>query len=100
MRHWDAWVTEYKEHLFVAHVNKDGLLTQAQDIMPNWQSDFAGIGQVSIHPNASSLVFSAKDSSSKDAAKDHAWTTNYDIFEVALSKGQSAFNLKNITEKK
>lgn len=99
VRHWDTWATEYKEHLFVAHINKDGLLAQAQDIMPSWQSDFAGISQVSIHPTSTSLVFSAKDSSSKDAAKDHAWTTNFDIFEVALSKGQTAFNLKNITEK-
>ena len=98
VRHWDVWATDYKEHLFVGHVNKDGKLNSAKDIMPNWQSDFAGMGQVTIHPDASSLAFSAKDSSSKNAAKDHAWTTNYDIFEVSLSAGQSAFNLKNITE--
>jgi len=99
VRHWDVWATDYKEHLFVAHLDKKGLLTHTQDIMPNWQSDFAGISQVTIHPEGASLAFSAKDSSSKDAAKDHAWTTNFDIFEVALSQGQSAFNLKNITEK-
>ncbi len=98
VRHWDVWATEYKEHLFVANVNNKGKLTHAQDIMPHWQSDFAGISQVTIHPEGTSLAFSAKDSSSKDAARDHAWTTNFDIFEVALSKGQSAFNLKNITE--
>ena len=98
VRHWDVWATEYKEHLFVAHLGKDGQLKSAQDIMPNWQSDFAGMSQVTIHPDATSLAFSAKDSSSKAAAKDHAWTTNFDIFEVALSAGQTAFNLKNITE--
>jgi len=99
VRHWDVWATDYKEHLFVAHINTKGLLTKAQDIMPNWQSDFAGISQVTIHPQATSLAFSAKDSSSKDAAKNHAWTTNFDIFEVAITAGQTAFNLKNITEK-
>ena len=98
VRHWDVWATEYKEHLFVAHLNDKGLLTDAKDIMPNWQSDIAGIGQVSIHPEGTSLAFSAKDSASKAAARDHAWTTNFDIFEVTLSKGQTAFNLKNITE--
>lgn len=98
VRHWDVWASEYKEHLFVGHLDKKGQLSHVQDIMPNWQSDFAGISQVSIHPNASSLAFSAKDSSSKTAAKDHAWTTNFDIFEVALTPGQTAFNLKNITE--
>ncbi len=98
VRHWDVWATEYKEHLFVSYLNDKGLLASAQNIMPNWQSDFAGINQVTIHPEGTSLAFSAKDSSSKDAARDHSWTTNFDIFEVALSKGQSAFNLKNITE--
>ena len=99
VRHWDTWTTEYKEHLFVGHVDKNGQLKHAQDIMPNWVSDFAGISQVSIHPDATSLAFSAKDSSSKAAAKDHAWSTNFDIFEVSLAEGQTAFNLKNITEK-
>ncbi len=98
VRHWDVWATEYKEHLFVSYLNDKGLLASAQNIMPNWQSGFAGINQVTIHPEGTSLAFSAKDSSSKDAARDHSWTTNFDIFEVALSKGQSAFNLKNITE--
>ena len=66
--------------------------------MPNWQSDFAGMSQVSIHPKAQSIAFSAKDSSNTDAIKDHAWTTNFDIFEVALSEGQTTFELTNITQ--
>jgi hypothetical protein len=65
VRHWDVWSTEYKEHLFVGYLNNKGLLTSAQDIMPSWQSDFAGINQVTIHPEGTSLAFSAKDSSSK-----------------------------------
>jgi dipeptidyl aminopeptidase/acylaminoacyl peptidase len=103
VRHWDTWATEYKEHLFVGHVNKDGQLKHVQDIMTNWQSDFAGMSQVSIHPDATLLAFSAKDSSSKDKAKNHAWTTNFDIFEVALPKVAAdeviAYTLTNITEK-
>jgi dipeptidyl aminopeptidase/acylaminoacyl peptidase len=101
VRHWDVWSTEYNEHLFVGYLNNKGLLTSAQDIMLDWQSDFAGINQVTIHPEGTSLAFSAKDSSSKKAAQDHAWTTNFDIFEVALpkvlSQGQTVFNLKNIS---
>ena len=103
VRHWDTWVTEYKEHLFVGHVNKDGQLKHVQDLMPNWQSDFAGMSQVSIHPDATFLAFSAKDSSSKDHTKNHAWTTNFDIFEVALPKVTAdeviAYTLTNITKK-
>jgi len=98
VRHWDTWTTDYKEHLFVAYSNDQGLLKQAQDIMPNWQSDFAGMSQVSLHPKATSIAFSAKDSSNADAAKDHAWTTNFDIFEVALTEKQTSFELVNITQ--
>jgi dipeptidyl aminopeptidase/acylaminoacyl peptidase len=98
VRHWDEWVTEYKEHLFVGHLAKDGQLKDAQDIMTNWQSDFAGINEVTIHPDATSLAFSAKNSSTKKAARDHAWTTNFDIFELKIAAGQTSYNLTNITE--
>lgn len=101
VRHWDVWATEYKEQLFVAHKNEHGLLTHTQNVMQNWQSEFAGISQVSIHPEGSSLVFSAKDSSTRELSKTHAWTTNFDIFEVSLNstdnKPQTSFNLVNIT---
>ncbi len=99
VRHWDVWATEYKEHLFIAYKNDQGVIESAQDIMVDWSSDIAGISQVALHPQGSSLVFSAKDSSTKLAARDHAWTTNFDLFEVDLSnaKQQKGFNLVNIT---
>ncbi len=99
VRHWDVWATEYKDHLFVAYKNELGVIETAQDIMADWSSDIAGIGQVTLHPKGSSLVFSAKDSSTKTAANDHAWTTNFDLFEVDLSQGkqQASFNLINMT---
>ena len=65
VRHWDEWSTEYKNHLFVSYRNEQGKIETAQDIMSDWASDIAGIGQVAIHPKGSSLVFSAKDSSTK-----------------------------------
>jgi len=99
VRHWDEWSTEYKNHLFVSYRNEQGKIETVQDIMTDWASDIAGIGQVALHPKGSSLVFSAKDSSTKAAAQDHSWTTNFDLFEVELSKGQEQtfFNLVNIT---
>ncbi|GAA0813484.1 S9 family peptidase [Colwellia asteriadis] len=98
VRHWDVWATEYKEQLFVAYTNEQGLLNSAQNIMANWQSDFAGISQVSIHPDGNSIAFSAKDSSSTELTRTHAWTTNFDIFEVALDKKpEQDFTVVNIT---
>lgn len=99
VRHWDVWLTDYKEHLFVATPNEQGVITQANDIMVDWRSDIAGIGNVAIHPQGTSLVFTAKDSSNEDAARDHSWTTNYDLFEVDLTKTseQKNYQLVNIT---
>tara|TARA_B110000467_G_scaffold154399_1_gene165647 strand:+ start:79 stop:2175 length:2097 start_codon:yes stop_codon:yes gene_type:complete len=102
VRHWDTWSTDYKEHLFVAYKNKEGLLKTAQDVMPNWLSDFAGMSEVAIHPQGKSIAFAAKDSSDLAVSKTHAWTTNFDIFEVALNvdeqKLQTTFELVNITK--
>lgn len=101
VRHWDVWSTEYKEHLFVATKNEQGKIAKANDIMVNWSSDIAGISQVALHPEGKSLVFSAKDSSTKAAAREHAWHTNFDLFEVDLIKAakQGAYDLVNITAK-
>jgi dipeptidyl aminopeptidase/acylaminoacyl peptidase len=85
VRHWDHWKTQYKQHLFIAHLPQQAdlpeTITQVIDLMPSWQGDVGAIDQVSFHPNAKSLVFSAKL-----PAKDNAWSTNYDLFEVDLTK--------------
>jgi len=89
VRHWDVWNTPYKEHLFVASKPDSGQIKTATDLIPDWHSDIAGIGQVDFHPNGTSLVFSAKYPN-----KNEAWTTNFDLFEVDLNKN----SLTNITE--
>ena len=93
VRHWDTWTTDFKEHLFVAKRQGNTLITHAHDLIPLWQSDIAGISEVAIHPQGTSLVFSAKNSADKQVVKDHAWTTNFDLFEVDLSN----YQLTNIT---
>ncbi|WP_448547787.1 S9 family peptidase [Thalassotalea fusca] len=89
VRHWDHWLDRFNEHIFLGHVNSKNQLTNAQDIIANWKSDIAGIGQVAFHPDGKSLVFSAKAPS-----KDQAWTTNFDIFQWDISKQ----TLTNLTE--
>ena len=89
IRHWDTWNSAYKSHLFVAEKNDSGAFTQATDLIPSWQGDIAGAGEVSFHPDGKSLSFSAKLPSKKQA-----WNTNFDIFEVDLTTKE----LTNITE--
>lgn len=81
VRHWDTWTTDYKEHIFVAQLLEDTLIKTATDLIPNWTVDIAGIDQVSINPSGELLAFSAKS-----PAKDEAWSTNFDIFEVDLTQ--------------
>jgi dipeptidyl aminopeptidase/acylaminoacyl peptidase len=94
VRHWDTWNTPFKEHLFVATLPESGVINQATDLMSNWTGSIAGIDEVTIHPKGSSLVFSAKYSATEQDSKDHAWTTNFDLFEVDLA----TYQLKNITQ--
>lgn len=89
VRHWDVWNTPYKQHLFVAKVPSEGLVTKATDLMPQWTEDMAGMSQVAMHPDGTQLVFSAKAPS-----KDTSWTTNFDLFEVDLTTNQ----FTNITQ--
>ncbi|WP_440873966.1 prolyl oligopeptidase family serine peptidase [Thalassotalea sp. PLHSN55] len=93
VRHWDHWLDEYNEHLFVADVPEKisaaTQITTATDIVANWHGDIAGISQVAFHPEDTKLAFSAKA-----PAKDHAWTTNFDIFEVNLKDN----SFENITK--
>jgi len=104
VRHWDTWTTEYKNHLFIAQLPDDAkaapmassmansMIIDAKDLIADWTTDIAGMAQVSLHPEASSIVFSAKA-----PAKDHAWTTNFDLFEVDLTDG-TTYNINNITQ--
>lgn len=89
VRHWDVWKTDFKHHLVVATRPQSGLMTKAKDVIYDWQGDFAGTSQVAFNPDGKSLVFSGKM-----PAKDNAWTTNYDLFEVDLT----SFALTNLTE--
>ena len=92
VRHWDTWTTEYKNHLFVAQLSPQSMVTDVTDLITNWNTDIAGMAQVSLHPEGTSIVFSAKV-----PAKNNAWNTNFDIFEVDLTP-DSKYELINLTQ--
>ena len=93
VRHWDIWLTDFKEHLFVARKHDNALITTAKDLIPRWQDSIASISEVAIDPQMKSLVFTAKNSATAKDNHSHAWTTNFDLFEVNLS----SYQIKNIT---
>ncbi|WP_445429000.1 S9 family peptidase [Alishewanella sp. HL-SH05] len=82
VRHWDHWRDQYREHLHIATIG-DKVLTDAKNVMADWNTDIAGISEVAFTPDNQQLVFSAKI-----PAVDQAWHTNYDIFQVPISGGE------------
>lgn len=83
VRHWDHWLDNLNSHLFVAKLQKGKVITDAVDVMAQWKTDFSGMSEVSFNPNGKALAFSAKE-----PGVDHAWTTNWDIFEVNLQNNE------------
>ncbi|WP_171035445.1 alpha/beta hydrolase family protein [Pseudoalteromonas ruthenica] len=93
VRHWDHWNDNKVRHLFSAKLT-DKVITDAKDITPQWQTDvpakpFSGMEEVAISPDGTKVVFSAKVK-----APDNAWSTNFDLFEVAIEGG----SIRNLTE--
>ncbi len=82
VRHWDSWADEFRSHFYVADLTGKKV-TDAKDLLPEWNTDIAGIKEVSFTPDGKNLVFSAKI-----PGKDQAWHTNFDIFQVSLKGGE------------
>ena len=82
VRHWDHWLDQYREHLHVA-VLGDAPVTDAKNLMADWNSNIAGISEVAFTPDNQQLVFSAKI-----PANDQAWHTNFDLFQVSINGGE------------
>ncbi|PIV71035.1 peptidase S9, partial [Candidatus Roizmanbacteria bacterium CG17_big_fil_post_rev_8_21_14_2_50_39_7] len=82
VRHWDHWLTPYRNHLHVAALG-NGVVKDATNLMSEWNTDIAGMKEVAFTPDNSRLVFSAKI-----PAADQAWHTNFDIFMVPVTGGE------------
>ncbi len=82
VRHWDTWEDGLRSHFFVANIGETPV-KDAKDLMPEWDTDVAGVAEASFTPDGKNLVFSAKI-----PAADQSWHTNFDIFQVSLGGGQ------------
>lgn len=82
VRHWDHWLDQYREHLHVAVITEQPI-TDAKNLMADWNTNIAGMSDVAFTPDSQQVVFSAKI-----PAADQAWHTNFDIFQVPLTGGE------------
>jgi dipeptidyl aminopeptidase/acylaminoacyl peptidase len=80
VRHWDTWSDGRRSHLFVVPVAGGAPV----DLMKGLAADaptkpFGGSDELAVSPDSTTLVFTAKDGGSSEA-----WSTNSDLFAVAL----------------
>ena len=80
VRHWDTWSDGRRSHVFV--LPKQG--GEAKDLMPAMDADtpskpFGGPEEIAFAPDGKSLLFTARD-----AGREEAWSTNFDLFEAPV----------------
>jgi dipeptidyl aminopeptidase/acylaminoacyl peptidase len=78
VRHWDSWEDGTRNHLFVFPLPSG----PARDLMSDMVADcpskpFGGAEEYAIAPDGTAIVFSAKD-----AGREEAWSTNFDLFMI------------------
>ncbi len=78
IRHWDTWSDGRRNHLFSLPVAGG----EAVDLMPGMRADapskpFGGSEEFTSSLDAATVVFSARD-----AGREEAWSTNFDLFAV------------------
>ncbi|HEX3727889.1 MAG TPA: hypothetical protein VHV08_16670, partial [Pirellulales bacterium] len=82
-RHWDSWVDDKRQHLFV--ISAEGgdprdVTTGDLDAYPT-STTFSLGDDFTFTPDSGSLVYAAPP------VRDEAWSTNYDLYRVALHGG-------------
>jgi dipeptidyl aminopeptidase/acylaminoacyl peptidase len=80
VRHWDTWKDGTRNHLFAY----DLATGTARDLMPAMDADcptkpFGGSEDYTVSPDGTTVVFSARD-----AGREEAWSTNFDLWTVPL----------------
>ena len=83
-RHWDSWVDDKREHIFV--MPADG--GEPRDLTPGDQDAYPTSGtfamgdDLTFTPDSGAVVYAAPP------AEDEAWSTNYDLWRVPIDGGK------------
>jgi dipeptidyl aminopeptidase/acylaminoacyl peptidase len=89
IRHWDTWSDGRRSHLFAVPI-KGG---EARDLMLPMDADtpskpFGGPEEITFTPDGKGIVFTARD-----AGREEAWSTNFDLFYVPADGSKPLLNL-------
>jgi len=90
-RHWDSWVEDKRQHLFVIGVNADGSAAgEPRDVTPGendavpTSDTFSAGDEFTFSADDSELIFTAPPMPTRT----QAWSTNHDIWSVNLATGE------------
>lgn len=94
VRHWDHWKTPHRSQLFSLALDQSGVVTgEAIRLTPDLDADtpsvpFGGGEDYTITPDGETVLFAARDAGDMEA-----WTTNFDIYQVAMNGEGGVSNL-------
>jgi dipeptidyl aminopeptidase/acylaminoacyl peptidase len=89
-RHWDSWVEDKRQHLFVVPIAADGTPGEPRDVTPGENdavppsSTFSAGDEFTFSPDGKEIVFSAPPA----VLREQAWSTNHDLWSVNLTTGE------------
>jgi dipeptidyl aminopeptidase/acylaminoacyl peptidase len=95
-RHWDSWVDDQRQHLFVVPVANGAAAGAPRDVTPGendavpTSSTFSAGDEFAWSADGKEIVFTAPPV----PLREQAWSTNHDILAVNLATGAR----KNLTE--
>ena len=89
IRHWDTWKDGRRSHLFVMPVAGG----KAVDVMKDMDADtpskpFGGPEEFAFTPDSKGVIFSARD-----AGRQEAWSTNFDLYFARTDGAQPPTNI-------
>jgi dipeptidyl aminopeptidase/acylaminoacyl peptidase len=89
-RHWDSWVEDKRQHLFVIPVHNGTANGDPRDLTPGdrdavpTSSTFSAGDEFDFSPDGQFLAYTAAPMPTRE----EAWSTNHDIYEVNIATGQ------------
>ncbi|HXU32837.1 MAG TPA: S9 family peptidase [Thermoanaerobaculia bacterium] len=89
VRHWDTWGDGRRNHLFVMPASGGAAIDLSKALDADVPSKpFGGAEEIAFTPDGKAVVFSARI-----AGKTEAWSTNFDLYRVAVDGSGAPQNL-------
>jgi dipeptidyl aminopeptidase/acylaminoacyl peptidase len=89
-RHWDSWVDDRRQHLFIVPVRDGAADGDPRDLTPGdrdavpTSSTFSAGDDYAFSPDGRKLAYTATPA----PPREEAWLTNHDLYEVDVANGE------------